>query len=98
MLNDCFNLIETTGLTALRLVLDPVKVAAGRISSVLYRFISELIVLRQINLMLKPLKGFSPKMRRFFMEISDVYSKTPDEPKLFSTPRHRNGTRISMAD
>ena len=68
------------------------RTEAGRINSVMYRFISELTVLHQINSMLKPFKWFYPKMRQSFVEISDrpqwrFYSKTPNEPKLFSTPR-----------
>ena len=66
----------------------------GRINSVMYRFISELTVLHQIDSMLKPLRRFYPKMRAFFAEISDrpqwrFCRKTPGEPKLpvFRTPR-----------
>ena len=68
------------------------RTEAGRINSVMYRFISELTVLHQINSMLKPFEGLYPKMIQSFMEISDrpqwrFCSKTPNEPKLFSTPR-----------
>ena len=68
------------------------RTEAGRINSVMYRSISEITVLHQINSMLKPFKGLYPKMRHFFMEISDRPQwrwcmKTPDERKLFSTPR-----------
>ena len=68
------------------------RTEAGRINSVMYRFISELTVLHQINATLKPFEGFYPKMRRSFMELSDrsswrFSSKSPNEPKLFSTPR-----------
>ena len=68
------------------------RTEAGRINSVMYRFISELTVLHQIHSMLKPFHGFYLKMRPSFMKISDrqtwkFCSKTPNEPKLFSTPR-----------
>ena len=78
------------------------RTEAGRINSVMYRFISELTVLHQISSVLKPFKPFYPRMRRFFMEISDrplwrFCAKTPDEPKLFSTPR-RWATAIQPLD
>ena len=68
------------------------RTEAGRINSVMYRFISELTVLHQINSMLKLFEGLYPKMRQSFMEISDrsqwrFCSKTSNEPKLFSTSR-----------
>lgn len=68
------------------------RTEAGRINSVMYRFISELTVLHQINSMLKLFEGLYPKMRQSFMEISDrsqwrFCSKTSNEPKLFNTSR-----------
>ena len=68
------------------------RAEAGRINSVMYRFISKLTVLHQIDSMLKPLRRFYPKMRAFFAEILNrpqwrFCLKTPDEPKLFRTPR-----------
>lgn len=68
------------------------RAEAGRINAVIYRFISELTVLHQIDSMLKPLRRFHPKMRAFFAAISNrpqwrFCLKPPDEPKLFRTPR-----------
>ena len=45
------------------------RAEAGRIKAVMYRFISELTVLHQIDSMLKPLRRFYAKMRAFFAEI-----------------------------
>ncbi|CAD6583966.1 MAG: hypothetical protein ASARMPRED_001565 [Alectoria sarmentosa] len=68
------------------------RAEAGRINSVMYRFVSELTVLHQINSALEPYGRFYPKMERSFMEISDrplwrFCSRVPDEPKLFRKPR-----------
>lgn len=67
------------------------RVEAGRINSVMYRFVSELTVLHQINSALKPHRRFYPKMTHYFMKHSDRHiwrfcSKVPDELKLFSKP------------
>ena len=68
------------------------RTEAGRINSVMYRFISELTVLHQISSALKPLGPFYPKMNAYFADISNrpqwrFCCKTPNEPKLFSTPK-----------
>lgn len=68
------------------------RAEVGRINLVMYRSISVLTVLHRINTALKPRRRCYPKMRRWFMEISDrplwlFCSRNPDESKLFSKPR-----------
>lgn len=46
------------------------RAEAGKINSVMYRFISELTVLHQIQSALKPHRPFYPPYRPYFMEIS----------------------------